>query len=40
MEEAKQISTKGLTKYLISGYSVLNGEKDFVKDESQNYLLF
>ena len=39
-EKVKLISTRGLTKHLIKGYSILNGAKYFVEDESQNYLIF
>ena len=34
------ISTKRLTKYLVKGYSILNGAKKFGEDGSKNYLVF
>ena len=33
----KLISTKGLTKDLINGYSIYNGAKYFAEDDSQNH---
>ena len=30
----------GLTKGLINGYDIFNGEKYFLDDGSQNYLIF
>ena len=38
--EVKLISTKRLTKYVINGYSILNGAKYFIEDGSQNCLIF
>ena len=38
--EVKLISTKGLTKDLINGYSIHNDARCFVEDESENYLVF
>ena len=40
MGEVKLTSTNGLTRDLINGYSIFNGAKYFVEDESQNYLIF
>ena len=38
--EIKLTSIKRLTKVLINGYSILNGERYFVEDGSQNCLVF
>ena len=38
--EVRLTSTKGLTKDLINGYSILNGGKHFPGHGSQNYLVF
>ena len=40
LSKIKLISTKGLTKDLINGYSILNEVKYFAEDEPQNYLYF
>ena len=39
LEEVKMISTKGLIKDLIYGYSIFNGAKYFVENRWQNYML-
>ena len=39
-EKIKAISTKGLTKYLINKFSILNGSKYFSSRIFQNYLIF
>ena len=38
-KKVKAISTKGLTKYLINEFSILNGAKYFSSGIFQNYLL-
>ena len=38
--EVKLISTKGLTKDLTNGYSMLNDAKYFSEDGSQSYFVF
>ena len=40
LSKIKLISTKGLTKDLINGHSILNEVKHFAEDEPQNYLVF
>ena len=39
-KKVKTISTKGLTKDLISKYNILNGAKHFSLEIFQNYLVF
>ena len=39
-KKVKAISTKGLTKDLISRFSILNGAKNFSSGIFQNYLVF
>ena len=39
-KKLKAISTKGLTKYLINKFSILNGAKYFSSGIFQNYLVF
>ena len=39
-EKIKAISTKGLTKYLINEYKILNGAKYFSSGIFQNYSAF
>ena len=39
-KEVKLIPTKGLTKNLINGYGIFDGEKYFPDNGSQNYLIF
>ena len=39
-KKVKVISTKGLTKYLINKFSILNGAKYFFAGIFQNYLVF
>ena len=41
LREIKLISTKGWTKNLVNGYTILNGEKYFSsEDGTQNYVVF
>ena len=39
-QKAKSISTKGLTKYLINNFSILNGAKYFFFVIFRNYFVF
>ena len=39
-KQVKAISTKGLTKYLMNQFSILNGTKQFSLGIFQNYLVF
>ena len=39
-KKVKAISIKGLTKYLIDKFSILNGEKHISSGIFQNYLVF
>ena len=39
-EKDKVISSKGLTKYLINKFRILNGTKYFFSGTFQNYLVF
>ena len=39
-EKVKLISTKGLIKDLMNGYSICNDAKYFIKDGPQKYIIF
>ena len=39
-KKIEAISTKGLTKYFINGYKILNGAKYFSSGIFQNYFVF
>ena len=40
IKKVKPISTKGLKKYLLNKFSILNGAKYFSPGIFQNYLVF
>ena len=39
-QKVKEMSTKGITKYLINKYRIFNGAKSFYSGRSQNYFVF